>query len=281
MSAILHQELSDIFADTEKHREVRRIVQAHGTNKQDIRLLALEGLQTETALSILDMGSGFGFFTQALKGVLPAGATVLGIDRFASYGPYFLDTCKSIGIAGRFEDKGTEVLKSLPNRTFDLILCSYALYFFPEAIPELARLLKTGGNAVIIIHSVNHALECMSMVRESYRQSGLPVPELLPYEDLIGRINDSNGADQLACCFGRVHQKDYESALVFTRDDFDDLVNYFLFKKPYYIQAGCNEDSMVTGKLLALIKERLDEGQSFRITKNDTIFICSNPLSTA
>lgn len=278
MDLSVGQSLSAIFADTAKHKEIREIIQHHSTNKLDIRELALEGLKLDSAKTILDLGCGFGCFTQSLKDKIPLNASILGIDRFTQNKSSFLDICKSVGRKGEFNALGVETVKSLPSSSFDLILCSYALYFFGELIPEISRILKSSGYFIIITHSDQHAKECVNLVRETFEYSGFTPPEYLPYENLIARFNNKNGYDLLSPHFANVKQKEYKSFLLFNKSDFNDLKSYFEFKKPYYLPGKQEIGMLVAKNMLSKLKAMLDSGIPFKINKNDTIFICRNPL---
>ena len=136
--------LCEIFADTAKHKAIREIIYRHSTNKLDVRGYALEGLNLESANEILDLGCGFGFFTLSLKNKVPLNAAVIGIDRISQNRASFLDACRSIGIKGKFNGSGIDSIKTLPSNRFELILCSYALYFFPEIMFQIGALVLTG-----------------------------------------------------------------------------------------------------------------------------------------
>ena len=269
--------LSGIFTDVAQHQAIRQIIQRHATNPMDIREFALSSLDLETARAILDLGCGFGFFTQSLKDKVSVQATIQGIDQIPAYKTVYLDHCLAAGLRGTFSGAGIKSIKQLPDASFDLILCSYSLYFFPDIIPDIARLLKPSGHAVIITHDDQHAIECMDLVRATFKEAGHASPEKLPYEDLIRGFNGTNGQKLLSPFFRSTVKKEYRSALIFKQGEFDELKSYFEFKKPYYFPGEKEVSEHLTGLILDKLKIILKSGIPFRITKDDTIFICSEP----
>lgn len=273
------QNLSAVFADTLMHKTVRDIIEYYSTNKLDIRAFALNDLTLQSGNNILDLGCGFGFFTRSLKGKIPINATVLGIDRIPEYRSLFLETCGDIGIKGEFDGSGIDSVQSLPSNAYDLILCSYAIYFFPEIVPEVARILKPEGIFVMITHSDGHAKECIDLLKETFLQSEIQPPASFPHEVLIARFDNKNGHNLLSQWFSEITEKAYTSSLLFNKGDFDDLKLYFEFKKPYYLPKIDDVGNMIFKTAISKIETNLQKGIPYRITKNDTIFVCRNPLN--
>ena len=77
--------LAEVFRDAKKHQEVAGIISEYLQNKDDIRSMALNDLELSESKNILDLGCGFGFFTQALKGRVHPDAKITGIDRYPEY----------------------------------------------------------------------------------------------------------------------------------------------------------------------------------------------------
>ena len=271
--------MAAVFADTLMHKTITEIIQVHSSNKIDVRDFALEGLPLKSSKTILDLGCGFGFFTRSLKGKIRPGAKILGIDRIPGYRPLFLDSCESVNLKGDFKGTGATSLFALPSDSVDLVICSYALYFFPDIIPEISRILKPSGLFICITHSNNHANECIHLVREIFVVLNIPAPTQLPYQELMNRFDNRNGFDLLSPWYADVIQKKYSSSLLFEEPDFNNLQLYFKFKKPYYIPNNLNLDTTnrILEKAIDKLKTVLQAGIIFRITKDDTIFICSKP----
>jgi len=272
--------MSAVFADTLMHKTIREIIQLHSTNKVDVREFALVGLPLKSCKAILDLGCGFGFFTRSLKGKINRKAKILGIDRIPDYRSLFLETCNSVSLTGDFKGTGVSSILTIPSKTFDMVICSYALYFFPGIIPEIARVLKPSGLFVCITHSNNHANECINLVKESIVELNILPSTYLPYQELISRFDNKNGFDLLSPWFADVKEKEYSSSLLFEYTDFNNLLLYFKFKKPYFLPNNLNIDktNKIFEDVIDKLKTDLQAGIPFRITKDDTIFICSKHL---
>ena len=274
-----HRKLAEIFTDTLHHKTVAEIVRAYSTNELDVRIVALNGLQLQDSSSAMDIGCGFGFFTLALKGRLNSGSNILGIDLCTKYKTSYLESCKVAGLQGSFSGLDKKVIHSIPVNSVDLVICSYSLYFFPAIIPDISRLLKPSGVFVIITHSENHLKEIIAFLRETFDILGIQTPDLFPCQTLIDNFNNSNGYRLLSPWFGRVEEKEYHNSLRFELSDFKDLEKYFRFKQPYYIPDYFDNKDMVFNKIINRLSEQLQSGTPFNITKDDTIFICKQPLS--
>lgn len=273
-----YPKLTEVFEDVATHIAVAQIIHDHSSNKQDVRSVALEGLPLHLCRNMLDVGCGFGFFTLALKGRIKKGSAILGIDRFTNYRKPYLDNCKRAGLEGHFDGSGIKALFSLPSDAFDLVLCSYGLYFFPEIIPEIARILKPSGTFVIITHSDDHMQELITFIKTIYATLNLSVPGLLPCEELISVFDNRNGMSLLARKFNRTEEKQYHSSLIFDPGHFDDLKTYLRFKRPFFIPDKHETGNRVFNEVIRRLHERMILEKVCHIKKNDTIFICRKPL---
>ncbi len=240
--------------------------------------MALEGLNFGSFQNIIDLGCGFGFFTSSLKGKIRYDAAVTGIDRIDKYRSMFLETCNNIGIKGTFYSSGAEMIKALPSNSFDLILSSYSIYFFPELIPQIARILKPEGGLVIITHSTKHVPECINLARESLIEFGTPPPDKFPYEELIERFDDADAFAVLSKYFNQVSVKEFESSLVFNKNNFAELRKYFEFKKPYYIPSNIKLKQLLFERMMEKLMNHLRLHELFTITKNDIIYTSFEPF---
>ena len=62
-----------VYGNINQHRSIADLIRKRSTNKRDVRDVALENTDLKARLNILDLGCGFGFFTEALAGKVPAG----------------------------------------------------------------------------------------------------------------------------------------------------------------------------------------------------------------
>lgn len=271
-------EVDKVFFDVLAHKITADLIKRHSSNPDDIRQIALDGLSLMACENILDLGCGFGFFPEALKGKVHPGAEILGLDVIEAYETSFLEACKKAGLKGRFEASGVSSIKDFPDDSFDLILCSYALYFFPELIPEISRILNHQGYFVVITHDKRNMEELAQTAKEILRTEGMIQSDYLPMEEIINRFSSRNGDALLKPWFGEIQSTDYKNALTFKADEFPRLVEYFRFKGPFFV-SGTNMNVETFVDLLSVYVRALCIAQNgFVISKDDRIFVCSLPL---
>ncbi len=276
-SDVQQQQVTEVFTGVQAHLLTAELIRTHSTNREDIREAALADLDLRSCRRILDLGCGFGFFSLALRNRVSPAAQLTGLDMIPAYEPLFLDVCREIGVAGRFLAAPVSCVATLPDRSFDLILCSYALYFFPEITPHLARLLDPGGIFVTITHAAQNMGELFAAAKDVLREKGILDQERLPVEEIVRRFCAENGRDVLAPWFNSIKTVAYPNTLIFKADEVSRLFSYFQFKSPFFL-TGIDLDRE---KTMALFAARLEElsrrHDGFKIFKDDSIFICREP----
>jgi ubiquinone/menaquinone biosynthesis C-methylase UbiE len=272
-------QIHKVFDDVQAHLRIAELIQKFSTNKRDIHRTALEGLDLTGCRQILDLGCAFGSFTDKLKGRVSREAVATGVDVIGSYEPLFLAACRRAGIQGRFFSTGTSILESFADRSLDLILCSYALYFFPDMIPEISRLLHKKGTFVAITHHRQNAGEMIELIKRILDTMGLFHERDLPLETITGRFSSENGEALLQPWFGRVNVIDFPNKLVFSKQDIEYFLEYYRFKSPlYFTDTGLDMEATVP-VVLERIRHAASETQGITISKDDCIFICTLPKS--
>ncbi len=166
------------------------IIVAHLTNKHDVRTEALDSLDLSACRTILDLGCGFGFFTLGLQKRIAPGARITGIDYYGSYRNIYLDACKQAGIKGDFNPKGIYAIETMPPDSVDMVLCSYALYYFPGYISRIARIIHPDGTFVAITHSRPHLHKLTTFIKGVLKTNGIPYIEPLPDDALISNFTN-------------------------------------------------------------------------------------------
>ena len=272
-------QIHKVFDDVQAHLRIADLIQRFSTNKHDVRRTSLEGLDLKECRQILDLGCAFGSFTDKLKGRVSLEAVATGVDVIGGYEPLFLAACRRAGIHGRFFSTGTSILKSFADRSFDLILCSYALYFFPEMIPEISRLLRRKGTFVAITHHRQNAGEMIELIKGILDTMGLFHERDLPLESITGRFSAENGDALLRPWFGKIHVIDFPNRLVFSKQDIEYFLDYYRFKSPlYFTDTGLDMEAIVP-VVSEQIRRAASERQGITISKDDCIFICALPRS--
>lgn len=266
-----------VYANINQHRLVAELIRKHSTNKRDVRDVALEQIDFQAVERILDLGCGFGFFTEALAGKLPPDALITGVDLISGHEPLFLQACAHAGARGHFIPDHVSFITTLDDRSFDLILCSYALYFFPEMIRHIARILRPGGVFTTITHDSYNMGELFDCIKDIMNRFHAQKGPLLPVEKIIRNFSAENGTVVLERWFGQVKTIDYPNALVYHQDDIHEIIDYFHFKSPFFL-AGTKINGHEIALLLPdLLRQKALAQNGVVISKNDRIFICSDP----
>lgn len=274
----LQNNLGNVFCDINTHLEVAGIIRKHLTNPLDIREVALSGLDLGKVKKIVDLGCGFGFFTRGLKGKVKKDAEILGIDRHLKCEQHYLNACLETGLKGRFVSNDISEIKSFKRKSVDLVICSYALYFFPEYIKQISRILKDDGYFVAITHSYPHMLELTRYVKKIFKRIGFKTYEKLPYEELIEGFSDENGKELLSAWFGEITRKKITNSLLFKHDDYNHFEKYFRFKKSFFISGNNADQDKLTEIILEKVKKDMKKQGELKISKEDVIFICKQSL---
>jgi len=269
--------LANIFRDVDLHAAIAKIIVRHSTNHQDIRQIALSGLDLSSCRKILDLGCAFGFFSQALKGKVHPQAKIMGIDVYGNYQDQFINSTRNTGIQAEFHAADINILNKLPCSDFDLIICSYALYFFPETIPRIASLLDRNGTFITLTHVRPHMAQLVDIIKKCLRSFGVDNDCYLPEEKLVHKFSSANGQQLLSPWFGSVKEIKYKNSLLFTPSSSDDLITYLRFKGPYFIPETTSPMENILPLLEACLAKRLCAEKEFIISKNDIIFTCTNP----
>lgn len=271
------EQVQRVFKDVHEHQRVAELIQKFSTNKGNVQKIALEGLDLTDSRQILDIGCAFGSFTEKLRGRVAPDATATGVDIIAANKPLYLAACGRASIRGEFFSTGSPILKTFPDRSFDLALCSYALYFFPEAIPVIARLLRPEGFFTVITHDRRNNGELIDLTKKILKANGLLQEKDLPLEIINNRFSSDNGEALLKPWFGRVEIIDFTNTLVFTKEDTGYLLEYFRFKSPLYLTDAGLDAQAVLPVILENLSQASRERNGMTISKDDRIFICSLP----
>ena len=261
----MHDSLLLPFADPQRHARISDIIRRHSQNRRDIREVALADLNFDFAKKILDLGCGFGFMMKALSPHLPADAHVIGVDACMGNEAAYLSLLKKVDIDGEFIKKRIDTVLPWESRSFDMVITSYSLYFFIDALPDIARVLSPGGLFLSIAHS-------KTSFAGLFEATGLDLKRS-PLYKLLQTFSAENGATHLGRFFERVERLDYSNDLCFESDQMEDLFEYVDFKMPMLLADGA-----VPTMRLQDLKERISASVSSAgriiIEKDDAIFLC-------
>lgn len=240
------------YGNEDLHRRVGGVIRAHSSNREDIRAVVKSSLYWSTIRKILDLGCGYGWIESCLNGKFE---TIVGIDALEANAEPFLTAAKAKAQEVVFERITLPASLPFADESFDLIIAAYSLYFFPDMLPEVKRLLAPDGILLAVTHS------------EGMLEEG---EEFFHFKNLRGLIecfSAENGEEKLKQHFRRVTFVDYINSLVFDREDGDDLALYIEFKAEF-ISKDVNP-AEVTETLL----RELDKRGRLSFNKNDRIFM--------
>lgn len=259
-----------VYGLPDMHESVSEIIRRHSTNSEDVRELALAGRDLSGTRAALDLGCGFGFMAEALAGRLPTDALIVGVDAWPANGEPFLTRVRAAGREARFAQLDIAQCLPWPDASFDLVVSSYSLYFFPDVIAEVARVLRPGGRFLVLTHSEEQ-------IRDLQEAAGLSAEGRLL--DLVHRFSAENGTERLAASFGRVERRDYQNSLRFGPADLADLLRYLRFKVRLMVdctEAGEQVCAWFEHGLEERVRRVLGQGE-IRLSKDDSAFWAEEP----
>lgn len=272
------KKIQQVFRDVQAHQRIEAMIRHFSSNKDDIRLTALDQADLRNCRDVLELGCAFGSFTESLKGRLHPNAMITGLDIVAEYEPFFLEACRRAGYSGTFSATGVQPIRKYPADSFDLIICSFALYFFVEMIPEIARVLRKDGTFMTITHDECNMQELIHITRKTLKEQNLLADNhLLPVEVIVSQFSAENGEELLRQHFGRVRRLNFKNSLIFQPWDVDFFVNYYQFKSPFLLVGTDAEKKNMVGKLLHKLQDIGAQNKVITMCKDDAIFICSQP----
>jgi SAM-dependent methyltransferase len=256
------------FEDPTQHRHASDIIRRRSTNPADVRETLLSGLDLSFARNILDLGCGFGFMAEAIARRAAPDAQITGVDACPANGLPYLERVAATGRKVHFVAQRIRKHLDWPDRTFDLVVASYALYFFPDALPDIARVLTPRGLFLTVTHTE-------SSCRDLLRAAGLPISDvrLLGY---IHSFSADHGRERLSSYFGEIERIDYRNQLVFPPAAYDEFLTYLRFKLPLLL-AESEPGGEIPIPLANAIRATLARQEVVTFEKNDAAFRCRCP----
>ena len=274
------KKIRQVFRNVQKHRRIEQLIRKFSSNKDDIRITALNQVDLTHCQNVLELGCAFGSFTEALKDRLHPEAKITGLDIVPEYEPFFLEACKRAGYTGTFSSTGVNPIKKYSTGTFDLVICSFALYFFVEMIPEIARILKKDGIFITITHDQCNMQELIAITRNTLEDNKLLANnQLLPIEIIVRQFSAENGEKLLYPSFGRIQQIDFNNSLIFQAQETELFLEYYQFKRPFFLTGTNTHKNDILDQLRFELQTMAMNSKIIKMCKDDRIFICSDPLA--
>ena len=278
-----YEDIRKTYEEVVWHRRCRHIIQGYALNTRDIRDAALEGLDLAQAVDVLDLGCGYGFFTERLSGRLNKAARIIGIDVIEKNNrESFLNAVSGMGYTGTFIQGSADLIRDMAESSFDLVVTSYSLYFFPHLIPEIARVLRPGGLFIAVTHSKYALHEVTKFVAEGMRKSGINPPGDMKIHELFDAFSLEDGRALIEGSFGEVERIVYKNSLLFPVDRFSDFMEYITIKKPLFFKEVLEGHPSKIEDVMASFRQISQEHAILHgnviVNKDDGIFRCRLPV---
>lgn len=279
-----YEDIRKTYEEVVWHRRCKDIIQGYALNTRDIRDAALDSLDLRQASAVLDLGCGYGFFTERLAGRLHEQAHVTGIDVIEKNNrESFLHTVRQMGYRGSFVQGSADIIRDVEDGSYDLVITSYSLYFFPHLIPEIARILKRSGLFIAVTHSRESLHEVAGFVSEGMRKTGLVPPDDLKIHELFHSFSLEEGQAKLAVYFEEVEQLVYKNSLLIPLEHFNDFMEYITIKKPLFfkevIEAHPSRVDDVMAAFTRISYDHANKHGNVTLNKDDGIFRCRLPMN--
>lgn len=262
-----------LYEHPSAHEVVSGIIRRHSSNPRDVREVALEGRDLSGVRDILDLGCGFGFMAEAVARRVDEGALFIGVDALESNRLPFTRRVRAAQCEAHFVPARLHGHLAWPAQSFDLVVASYSLYFFPGAVPEIARVLRPGGALLCVTHSE-------ASMRAMVRLAGVQGEES-PLLALVRGFSAENGAQVLGRWFGGVTRCDYRNVLLFRLDDVEDLLTYMQYKFASLRDWPESEPELSALAAEELRRRILTSGGLVALDKTDALFWATAPRGPA
>jgi ubiquinone/menaquinone biosynthesis C-methylase UbiE len=262
------------------HLLARHIIKMYSTNKDDIRDIALQGLHLNESQRVLEIGCGYGFFIEKLKGRLHEKAAIIGIDLVENNREPFLNSTATIQYRGEFIAASADIIREMPESLFDVVISSYSLYFFPHLLRDISRILIPQGVFIALTHSKDSLKEVIRFVAGCMRSSGIKRKEPV-INKLFMNFSRENGESLLRSYFDIVERIDFANSINFSCDNIEDCI-FYVNKKPYLIYKEIIDvmpekleivQQCVESRLVDFVKRN----GSISVNKDDAVFRCFAP----
>jgi hypothetical protein len=121
--------------------------------------------------------------------------------------------------------------------------------------------------------------ELVEVTKKILKQNNLlGEKQSLPIETLVGQFSAENGDKFLQPFFGEIQAIDYKNKLIFQPQEIDYFLEYFRFKKTFFLMEPDAHKKNVVDQLVRELKDTAIKEKNISMCKNDKIFIASQPL---
>ena len=260
----------------------RQVIKSYSSNKNDIRDVALEGLDLHSMKRVLELGCGYGFFVEKLQNRIHEEAVIIGIDMVENNREPFIHSVASIGYRGEFIAGNASIITQMNPSSFDVIIASYSLYFFPSLIPAISRVLRPDGVFIAVTHSKHTLRELTAFVVQCLDAVGVERPDEITFNKLFESFSSEEGGNALREYFSSVERIIYQNRLIFSRQNIDDCLFYIQKKRRLIYKEALERlpdriDDIERCVETAILREADTHG-SIEFNKDDAVFRCRGPI---
>lgn len=253
------------------HEIASGIIRRHSTNPDDVRDVALTGRELSGVHGVLDLGCGFGYMGEAVARRVSRDAVFVGVDAYESNRVPYTRRIRATGRTAHFVVARIGHHLDWPDGSFDLVVASYSLYFFPGVLSDIARVLRPGGSLVAITHSE-------ASIRSMVRLAGVP-EQGAALIDLVRGFSAESGETRLRTWFCGVERIDYPNELRFRADEIEELLSYLQYKFKTLSDWPESEPELSALAAEELRGRLLAAGLPVTLDKSDAVFWARGPVS--
>ena len=249
------------------HENASAIIKRHSTNQHDVRQEALAGLDLSEVRDVLELGCGFGFMAEEVARRVNAGARVVGVDACTANEDTFVARVAATGRQATFVNAVIDATLPFVSESFDLVVASYSLYFFPGILGEVCRVMRDGALLLAVTHSENCCHDLMAAAGFGGES---------PLLRLVRRFSAENGMDKLSPWFADVDVVQYPNSLRFENGEVEDLLTYLRFKLPLAFSVS-DSGPELPAFVEPTLRAAMERQNVLIVHKDDAIFRCRRP----
>ena len=281
MTETFYKKLESTYGLVNFHREIGELITRYSTNKQNIYQLALEKIHFNYAANVLDLGCGYGRFISYLKGIIPPASTCTGIDCLEKNRNPFQEVTRSLQFKGNFICKSAEAIAEFSERTFDLILSGYSLYYFIDVLPHIARVMTQDGWFIAITHSQHSLIEFLKELQAALNLNDKLTTDHPALDSTPLTFSSENGEELLQEYFMEVERIDYYNRLQFPAEAIENALRVLDFKRLTILKKSFYRnliaEDILKLRLSKWVKNRMMDDGHYSLNKDDAIFRCRIP----
>jgi hypothetical protein len=121
--------------------------------------------------------------------------------------------------------------------------------------------------------------EMVGIVKNILKQNNfLDHNQQLPIEIIFDQFSGEKGKALLQPFFGKVQSIDFKNTLVFQPHEMDHFLDYFQFKKSFFLMGTEAHNKNIIHQLLGELQDTAMKKNFVTMCKDDRIFICSHPI---